>query len=140
MNNGMRYGLVWDLAPRHYSESVDEEVTRPLSRYVAELIRIRTEYKDLLFTGLFRDTLGAVVTGSTEIRYSVFAPKDEKDRRRAVVLVNFGEKDASALVRLQGADHQRIRVVIPFEPERDSPDSEPIHVPAQRCAVVVFGG
>jgi hypothetical protein len=37
----MRYGLVWAMAPRHYSASLDEEVTRPLSIYVAELIRIR---------------------------------------------------------------------------------------------------
>ena len=41
MNNGMRYGFVWDLAPRHYNDSVDEPLTRPLAKYVSELIRIR---------------------------------------------------------------------------------------------------
>ena len=35
MNNGMRYGLVWALAPRHYNDSLDEPLQRPLSRYVS---------------------------------------------------------------------------------------------------------
>ena len=63
MNNGMRYGFVWDLAPRHYNESVDEPLTRPLARYVSELIRIRKRYADLLFFGRFNDTMGATVHG-----------------------------------------------------------------------------
>lgn len=62
MNNGMRYRLVWDLAPRHYSDSIDEELTRPLARYVQELIRIRKKYSDLLFFGRFNDEMGATVT------------------------------------------------------------------------------
>ena len=37
MNNGMRYGLVWAMAPRHYNASMDEAVTQPLSKYVGEL-------------------------------------------------------------------------------------------------------
>ena len=27
MNNGMRYGMVWALAPRHYNDSLDERLT-----------------------------------------------------------------------------------------------------------------
>ena len=63
MNNGMRYGLVWDLAPRHYNDSVDEPLTRPLAGYVSELIRIRKQYADLLFYGRFNDNMGATVQG-----------------------------------------------------------------------------
>ena len=58
MNNGMRYGLVWAMAPRHYNESMDEKLTQPLSRYVAELIRIRKKHAAVLFHGRFRDTEG----------------------------------------------------------------------------------
>jgi hypothetical protein len=72
MNNGMRYGLVWDLAPRHYNDSADEILTAPLARYVSELIRIRKQYEDLLFYGRFSDTMGATVRGGENIRYSVF--------------------------------------------------------------------
>ena len=59
MNNGMRYGLVWAVQPRHYNDSMDEPLTRPLSRYVQELIRIRAKHMDLLFLGRFCDTRGA---------------------------------------------------------------------------------
>ena len=43
MNNGMRYGLVWAMQPRHYNDSMDDPLTRPLSRYVQELIRIQRQ-------------------------------------------------------------------------------------------------
>ena len=43
LNNGMRYGLVWAMAARHYNDSVEERLTRPLTRYLRELIRIRIE-------------------------------------------------------------------------------------------------
>jgi hypothetical protein len=69
-----RYAVDGRWAPRHYNDSVDEPLTRPLARYVAELIRIRKEYEDLLFRGRFNDTLGATVTGGADIRYSVFEP------------------------------------------------------------------
>ena len=59
MNNGMRYGLVWAVQPRHYNDSMDEPLTRRLSEYVRELIRIRAKHRDLLFLGRFRDTLEA---------------------------------------------------------------------------------
>src|SRR5208282_3177179 len=49
MNNGMRYGLVWAMQPRHYNDSMDERLTQPLSRYVQELIRIRGKHQELLF-------------------------------------------------------------------------------------------
>jgi len=49
--------MVWALAPRHYNDSVDDILTRPLARYVSELIRIRKKYEDLLFYGRFHDTL-----------------------------------------------------------------------------------
>jgi len=53
MNNGMRYGLVWAVQPRHYNDSMDERLTRPLSRYVQELIRIRSKHKMCSFWGDF---------------------------------------------------------------------------------------
>ena len=46
LNNGMRYGLVWAVQPRHYNDSMDELLTQPLSRYVQELIRIRTNQQE----------------------------------------------------------------------------------------------
>ncbi|MGA8153591.1 MAG: DUF6259 domain-containing protein [Terriglobales bacterium] len=119
MNNGLRYGLVWALAPRHYNDSADEALTRPLSRYVQELIRIRTKYQDLLFHGRFNDTLGAEVNSDPDIRYSVFIPMDKKDERRAAVLVNFGDQNENAELTFPGLEKQRLEVAAPFEKERE---------------------
>ena len=138
MNNGMRYGFVWALAPRHYNDSVDEPLTRPLAQYVRELIRIRMKYQDLLFHGRFNDTFDATVTGDTDVRYSVFKPMDGAGQRRASVVVNFGDHDETADVRFDGAEGREADVSAPFEPDRKS--SLPVHLilPPHRCAVVVL--
>jgi hypothetical protein len=113
MNNGMRYGLVWALAPRHYNDSMDEALTRPLSRYVQELIRIRRRHAGLLFHGRFRDTLGAEVKAGPEVRYSVFEAGEGAGK--AVVVVNFGREPAQVEVNWPGAARQEVEVLIPFQ-------------------------
>lgn len=136
MNNGLRYGFVWDLAPRHYSASADEPLTRPLSRYVSELIRIRKEYEDLLFLGRFNDTIGATVTGGSDIRYSVFDPLQPGSQGRACVVVNFGDKPQSAEVNLDGVSGE-VAVAQPFEPDRKAILPVKLTVPAHTAEVVV---
>jgi hypothetical protein len=137
MNNGMRYGLVWDLAPRHYNDSVDDTLTRPLARYVAELIRIRKQYQDLLFDGRFNDTLGADVTSQADIRYSVFNSLDPGNRNRAAVVVNFGNQPETAAISFPGRDGEAVEISAPFEPDRKA--SLPLHltIPPSRCVVIV---
>lgn len=137
MNNGMRYGLVWDLAPRHYNDSMDEPLTRPLSRYVSELIRIRTKYKDLLFHGRFKDTMGAEVRMDQDMRFSVFEPMQATSQVRACVVVNFGNQAGSAEVRLPGRDGVPVEVSAPFQPDRKSTLPARITVPAHHLAVIV---
>ena len=138
MNNGMRYGLVWDLAPRHYNDSLDEPLTQPLARYVKELIRIRTKSRDLLFHGRFNDTLGASVTGGANIRYSVFRPMDTADKRRALVAVNFGDRDEMADVEFDGGAAREAEVSAPFEADRKGSLPVRLDIPPHRCAVVVM--
>lgn len=135
MNNGMRYGLVWDLAPRHYNESVDEPLTRPLARYVSELIRIRKEYSDLLFFGRFNDTMGATVRGDEDIRYSVFKPL-HGGSGQACVVVNFGDSPESAKVSFDGTGGE-VSIATPFHADRTG--ELPLHltIPAHQLAVVV---
>ena len=138
MNNGLRYGLVWALAPRHYNDSLDEPLTRPLSRYVRELIRIRKTHADLLFLGRFNDTLGATVTGNANtIRYSVFTPRDPKSPARACVIVNFGDKDEGVDVRIRGKDGRSAEIYAPFQPDKVATLPARLTVPAHRAMVVV---
>jgi hypothetical protein len=138
MNNGMRYGLVWDLAPRHYHESVDEALTRPLARYVSELIRIRKKYEDLLFLGRFNDTIGAEVTRAHDIRYSVFESSLVGDKDRASVLVNFGNHPENATFAFTGSAGQTAEISAPFEPDRRATLPVRLTIPPNRCVVVVL--
>lgn len=137
MNNGMRYGLVWDLAPRHYNDSVDEPLTRPLARYVSELIRIRKKYASLLFYGRFNDTMGATVSGGGPyMRYSVFYPFQRGAAGRACVVVNFGNSPQTVEVRLNGISGNVV-VAAPFQPDRTTALPVRITIPPNRLAVVV---
>jgi Domain of unknown function (DUF6259) len=136
MNNGMRYGLVWDLAPRHYNDSVDEPLTRPLAAYVEELIRIRKEFEDLLFFGRFNDTMGAKVEGGAEIRYSVFEPAESGGKGRAVVIVNFGDAVENAKLQLDGMSGE-VTVAAPGQPDRKAELPLDLDIPLHRLVVVV---
>lgn len=140
MNNGMRYGLVFALAPRHYRYSVDEPLTRPLARYVSELIRIRKQYQDLLFFGRFNDTLGADVTAQLDVRYSVFNSLDPKNHDRAAVLVNFGNSPETATLKIPGRDGETIEISEPFEKDRTATLPLSLTIPPRRCVVVVSRG
>jgi hypothetical protein len=134
MNNGMRYGFVWAMAPRHYNASMDDPLTRPLSEYVHELIRIRKEYSDLLFHGRFDDTEGASVTASGTVRYSVFEGMNNPGEK-GVVVVNYQDDPAEATVNVPGANEAR--VLIPFQPDKTEQLPAKLQIPPRTCAVVV---
>jgi len=136
MNNGMRYGFVWDLAPRHYNDSVDELLTRPLARYVSELVRIRKEFEDLLFFGRFNDTIDATVQGGPDIRYSVFKSMDPRNKDVASVIVNFGDAQESATLNIEGASGE-VTVATPDHPDRSAILPLQISIPPHQLAVVV---
>jgi hypothetical protein len=134
MNNGMRYGLVWAVQPRHYNDSMDERLTQPLSRYVQELIRIRAKHKDVLFFGRFRDTLGAEVKGGENVRYSVFEGMDQPGK--ACVVVNFGNVEDTAEVTWAGGEGSQVEVLAPFQPDTVQTLPAKIHLAPRTCAVI----
>jgi hypothetical protein len=134
VNNGMRYGLVRVVQPRHYNDSMDEPLTQPLSRYVQELIRIRMKHKALLFHGRFRDSVGVEVKASKDVRYSVFEGMDKVGK--ACVVVNYGNEEASAEVTWPGGEGQTVEILKPFQP--DAVEKLPVKIQlAPRTCVVV---
>lgn len=135
MNNGMRYGLVWAVAPLHYNEGMDTPLMQPLSRYVQELIRIRSRYKETLFHGRFRDTEGAEVKGGSLVRYSVF--ESEGQPSKAVVVVNYGNTEDTATVNWRGGARGRVEIAIPFQKETQGSLPVRVRLPPRTCAVVV---
>ena len=136
MNNGMRYGFVWALAPRHYNDSMDEPLTRPLSEYVRELLRMRQKHKDLLFYGRFRDTIGATLKGSTNVHYSVFEQMDKADRK-AVVVVNYGNSEEAAEVNWSGGEGTAVEISRPFKPDENGTLPAKVTLAPRTCAVVI---
>jgi hypothetical protein len=130
----MRYGLVWAVQPRHYNDSMDEALTRPLSRYVQELIRIRSKHKNVLFLGRFRDTLGAEVKGGANVRYSVFDGFDQPGK--ACVVVNFGNEEETAEVTWPGGAGNQVEVLMPFRPDTLQTLPATLRLPPRTCAVV----
>jgi hypothetical protein len=134
INNGMRYGLVWAVQPRHYNDSMDEPLTRPLSRYVQELIRIRSKHKELLFFGRFRDTLGAQVTGGANVRYSVFEGLDKPGK--ACVVVNFGNEEETVEVAWPGGEGNEVEVLAPFQPDEIQTLPAKVRLAPRTCAVI----
>jgi hypothetical protein len=135
MNNGMRYGLVWAVAPLHYNDSMDTPLMQPLSRYVRELIRIRGRNKDVLFLGRFRDMEGAEVKGGQYVRYSVFEGIAKPGK--AVVVVNYGNQEDTATVSWPGGAGKRAEISVPFEKERVEALPVRVRIPPRTCAVVV---
>ena len=135
MNNGMRYGLVWAVQPRHYNDSMDEPLTRRLSEYVRELIRIRAKHRDLLFLGRFRDTLGAEVRAGKDVRYSVFEGMEKPGK--ACVVVNYGNEAAGAEVTWPGGEGETVEVLKPFHPEAEDKLPVQVQLAPRTCAVIV---
>lgn len=136
MNNGMRYGFVWDLSPRHYTASVDERLTRPLARYVSELIRIRKQYANLLFFGRFNDTMGATVRGGNGVRHSVFKPFEPQGSGRACVVVNFGDSPEDVEVAMDDMSGE-VTIASPFHPDRKALLPARLTIPPSQLAVVI---
>jgi len=135
MNNGMRYGLVWAVQPRHYIDSMDEPLTRPLSRYVQELVRIRSKHKDVLFHGRFCDTIGAEVKAEGEVRYSVFTGMNGQGK--ACVVVNYGSAATSAEVTWAGGKGMPVEILKPFSPDVADRLPAKVGLAPRSCAVVV---
>ena len=134
MNNGMRYGLVWAMQPRHYNDSMDEGLTRPLSRYVQELIRIRGKHRDTLFLGRFLDTIGAEVKAGKDVRYSVFEGLEKQGK--ACVVVNYGNEEATAEVSWPGGEDRRVEILQPHQPDQAASLPANLRLRPHTCVVV----
>ena len=99
--------------------------------YGKKIDDLRRRYKQFLWDGQFRDTLGASVTADGTFRYSVF---DAPTGKRAVVVVNTDSKAITATVGMPNAS-----TLVTCSP--DNPDAQPttgaVQIPA-RCAAVVM--
>jgi hypothetical protein len=63
---------------------------------------------------------------------------DTKDTRRAVVVVNYGEEEETAEVRVQGAEGHAVEISEPFAADRKATLPAHLRLQPYRCAVVVL--
>ncbi len=100
--------------------------------YGRKIDDLRRKYKEYLWNGQFRDTLGANVSADGNFRYSVFLTSAGK---RAVVVVN--QDPAKAITATVSMPHAgKLVVATPDAPEAE-PTTGAIQIPT-RCAAVVM--
>ncbi len=136
VNNAMRYGYQIFVGPGNYTEAMDYRPFQPLADYIKEVIRLRKELRDTIYSGEFVDTLEAAVTGSGETGYGVF--RNPRTGKRACVLVNYDrEAREVSLQRFEGRSGTSVRIYQPFSKPRQASLPVPIRLPGERFAVVM---
>lgn len=100
--------------------------------YGKKIDALRKKYKEYLWAGTFRDTLGATVTADGPFRYSIFVAKSGK---RAVVVVN-PERERTVSVKVALPNAGSLITATPEEPN-GRPTSGNVKVPARSAAVVI---
>ncbi len=100
--------------------------------YGRKIDALRRRYREYLWDGEFRDTLGARVTGDGPIRYSMFVARSGK---RAVVLVNpAGKRIINVNLEIPAAG--QLMVASPEAPDAQ-PTANGLTIPARSAAVVM---
>lgn len=135
VNNAIRYGYQILVGPVRYSASMRDEQSRPISTYIADVLRIREELKDTIFTGEFLDTLEASVKGPEHLRFTVH--RNRETGKRACVLVNQSEAELEATLAFDGNPTGSVRVYRPFSAVERQASPVTLSIPGERLALVV---
>jgi hypothetical protein len=135
VNNAIRYGYQLIVGPVRYSTSMADEQSRPISSYIAEVLRIRNELKETIFFGEFMDNLEVAVSEHEHLKYNTH--RNPQTGQRACVLVNQGQTPLEATVRFDGNQHGSVRLYQPFAPVRQAMLPVTVSVPGERLVIVV---
>jgi hypothetical protein len=135
VNNAVRYGYQILVGPVRFSASMADDQSRPISRYIREVIRIREELEDTIFFGECLDTMEARVAPARLLRYGTF--RNPETGQRACVLVNLGVEPVCTNVTFEEPCAQTARIYKPFEDVTDEALGTAITVPGERLAIVV---
>jgi Domain of unknown function (DUF6259) len=100
--------------------------------YGKKIDALRRKYKDYIWDGEFRDTLGADVTADGKVRHTVFVTSSGK---RAVIVINQElDKPITAVVKLPNPG--KLMVATPEQPDAVPTDGT-LQIPARSAAVVM---
>jgi len=124
VNNATRYGYQVMVGAARFSRSMQDPPMRPLSQYIAEVLRIREELVDFIQFGEFLDTQDARVEAHEDVRFNVH--RHRESGKRACVIVNLGLKDRPVKLRLKGNHKGRVELHAPFKKKK--PANLPLQV------------
>ena len=136
VNNAIRYGYQIFVGPGNYTKSMDYPPFRILASYIKEVVRLRTELRQTIYSGEFLDTVEADVSGAADTGYGVF--RNTQTRKRACVLVNYARdgRDVS-LAKFAGNSSGAVTIYRPLTQEQHSKLPVSVHLDGERFAVVV---
>lgn len=100
--------------------------------YGKKIDTLRRKYKDYLWSGEFRDTLGADVTANGQFRYSVFVAAGGK---RAVVVIN-QELDKSITAKVNLSNAAKLIAATPEQPDGKLTTGT-LQIPARSATVLI---
>lgn len=135
VNNAIRYGYQLIVGPVRYSTSMADEQSRPISTYMAEVLRIRDELKETIFFGEFLDNLEVSINGREQLKYNTH--RHPKSGRRACVLVNQGAAPLETTVTFDGNAQGSARLYQPFAPIQQARLPVTVSIPGERLVIVV---
>lgn len=107
---------------------------RPVAEYLREVIRLRGELADIVFTGNSLDNLDVTVTAGTTVKYNTH--RDPRTGRRACMLINHGAAPADAAVTFAGTKRP-LRLYRPFAAPLPIEPGVTFSIPGERLAVIV---
>lgn len=133
-NNAIRYGYQLLVGPIRWTCSLADPQMRPVAGYLRELIRLRSELADIIYTGEFLDNREATVVATGAVKHNTH--RDPATGRRACVLVNQGVEPATAAVAFDGIA-RTLRLHRPFAEPLPLRPGEKFAIPGERLAIVV---
>lgn len=115
---------------------MQNELMKPVSTYIKEIVRIQEELKDTILLGEFLDNLQVRVEEQGGVRFG--SHRNPKTGKRACVLVNFGETPLeTSVLAFDGNEKGDVRIYQPFEECKNAKLPVKVTVPPDRLVIVV---
>jgi hypothetical protein len=137
INGAVVTGAVLCIEPDTYQGSLDQPIYKDLAAYIREIIRIRKELKDYIFTGDYFDDQGArIVIRDEKVRKSNNVPGslvfkvhgNRKTGKRAIVITNEGLQPVWYDWAFTPTNVREVKIYSPFAGEKIVKAGEPVEI------------
>jgi Domain of unknown function (DUF6259) len=146
INGAVLTGAVLCLEPDTYQGSLDQPLYRDLASYIGEIIRIRKELADFIFTGDYLDDQGARIDiKNNQGRESEKDPGrlifkvhgNRKTGKRAIVIANEGPRPVWYNWTFTHANVREVKMYSPFSGERILKAGEPVEIKPDGLQILI---